>query len=90
MIVFSDNDLYSVQGQRSQKSYQKMVHGSSNKPFAGFNRTRGDRFSRNKGGVMKRDVGYLMDEDRPRRKKRRFDQTDEKDPMLRNNQNVSH
>lgn len=70
-----------------------MLHGPSNKPFAGFNnsRTRGDsRFPRNKGGMMKRDVGYLMDDDRPRRKRRRFDQIEEKDTLLRNNQNVSH
>lgn len=69
-----------------------MLHGPPNKPFVGFNsRSRGDRFPRNKGIMMKRDVGYLMDDDRPRRKRRRFDQIDEKDPnpMLRNNQNVS-
>lgn len=65
-----------------------MLHGPSNKPFAGFNRIRGDRFSRNKVGMMKREVGYLIDDDRPRRKRRRFDQVDEKDPTLRNNQNV--
>lgn len=42
--------------------------------------------------MLKRDVSYLLDDDRPRRKRRRFDQIDEKDPnpMLRNNQNVSH
>lgn len=66
-----------------------MLHGSSNKPFAGFNnRPRGDRFPRNKGGMMKRDVSYQMDDDRPRRKRRRFDQIDEKDTIMRNNQNV--
>lgn len=67
-----------------------MLHGPSNKPYAGFNnRPRGDRFNRNKGGMMKRDVGYQMDDDRPRRKRRRFDQIDEKDvTMMRNNQNV--
>lgn len=68
-----------------------MLHGPSNKPFAGFNnsRTRGDRFQRSKGGMMKRDIGYQIDDDRPRRKRRRFDQIDEKDSMSRNNQNVS-
>lgn len=68
-----------------------MIHGP-NKPFAGFNtsRARGDRFLRNKGAIMKRDVSYQMDDDRPRRKRRRFDQVDEKDPMLRNNQNVNY
>lgn len=66
-----------------------MLHGAS-KLFAGFNnsRPRGDRFPRNKGAMMKRDVNFLMDDDRPRRKKRRFDQGDEKDPVIRN-QNVS-
>lgn len=69
-----------------------MSHSPSGKPFAGFNnsRPRGDRFQRNKGSMMKRDVAYQMDDDRPRRKRRRFDQIDEKDPMSRNNQNVSY
>ncbi|VVC37121.1 Hypothetical protein CINCED_3A024573 [Cinara cedri] len=68
--------------------HQKMSNGPPHKPFVGFNsRSRGDRFIRNKGIVMKRDGGYLMDDDRSRRKRRRFDQIDEKEPMLRNNQN---
>lgn len=68
-----------------------MIHTPSHKNFTGFNNSRPrDRFPRNKG-VMKRDVGYQMDDDRPRRKRRRFDQSDEKEqPMLRNNQNVSN
>lgn len=40
--------------------------------------------------MMKRDVGYQLDDDRPRRKRRRFDQIDEKDLVLRNNQNVKY
>jgi len=69
-----------------------MIHSPLHKNFAGFNNSRPrDRFSRNKGAVMKRDVGYQMDDDRPRRKRRRFDQSDEKEqPMLRNNQNVNN
>lgn len=69
-----------------------MLHGSSSKSFSGFNnsRPRGDRFARNKGSLMKRDVSYIMDDDRPRRKRRRFDQIEEKDSLLRNNQNVSN
>lgn len=39
--------------------------------------------------MMKRDIGYQIDDDRPRRKRRRFDQIDEKDSISRNNQNVS-
>jgi len=67
-----------------------MLRVPSNKLFPGFNnRPRGDRFPRNKGGMMKRDIGYLMDDDRPRRKRRKFDQIDEKDLMLRSNQHVS-
>lgn len=64
----------------------------SSKHFTGFNnRPRGgDRFSRNKGTMMKRDVSYPTDDDKPRRKRRRFDQVDEKDSMLRNTQNVNH
>eukprot|EP00102_Acyrthosiphon_pisum_P015559 XP_008186180.1 PREDICTED: zinc finger CCCH domain-containing protein 4 isoform X4 [Acyrthosiphon pisum] len=76
--------------QRSQQSsHQQMIHTPSHKNFTGFNNSRPrDRFPRNKGAVMKRDVGYQMDDDRPRRKRRRFDQSDEKEqPMLRNNQN---
>lgn len=80
------------QEQRPQQPHQKILHVPVNKPFAGFNNSRGraDRFPRNKGAIMKRDVGYQIDDDRPRRKRRRFDQIDDKDPMLRNNQNVSH
>jgi len=67
-----------------------MLRVPSSKPFAGFNnRPRVDRFPRNKGGMMKRDVSYLIDDDRPRRKRRKFDQVDEKDSVLRNNQHVS-
>lgn len=63
-----------------------MLRGPSSKTFSGFNnRPRGDRFPRNKGGMMKRDVGYIIDDDRPRRKRRKFDQVDEKDTGLRNN-----
>lgn len=42
--------------------------------------------------MLKRNVGYLMDDDKQKRKRKRFDQIDEKDlhPVLRNNQNVSH
>lgn len=40
--------------------------------------------------MMKRDVSYPTDDDKPRRKRRRFDQVDEKDSMLRNTQNVNH
>jgi len=71
--------------QRSQ-SHQKMLRVPSSKTFAGFNsRPRGvDRFPRNKGSMIKRDVSYLMDDDRPRRKRRKFDQVDEKDTGLRN------
>jgi len=67
-----------------------MIHSPLHKNFAGFNSSRPrDRFPRNKGAVMKRDVGYQMDDDRPRRKRRRFDQSDEKEqPIMRNNQNV--
>lgn len=67
-----------------------MVHAPLHKTFPVFNnsRPRGDRFIKNKGTIMKRDVGYQMDDDRPRRKRRRFDLNDEKEPMLRNNQNV--
>ncbi|XP_025412627.1 uncharacterized protein LOC112685069 isoform X3 [Sipha flava] len=84
-----DFELQWEMEQRPQPSHQKMLHGPSSKPFAGFNnsRSRGDRFARNKGSMMKRDVGYLMDDDRPRRKRRRFDQIEEKDTLLRNNQN---
>ncbi|XP_050422736.1 uncharacterized protein LOC126834678 isoform X2 [Adelges cooleyi] len=73
-------------GSRSQQSYSKMHMGTS-KPFAGFNnsRPRTDRFPRNKGSMIKRDFGHQMDDDRPRRKRRRFDQIDEKEPLNRNN-----
>lgn len=69
-----------------------MTHSPLHKNFAGFNSSRPrDRFPRNKGAVMKRDVSYQMDDDRPRRKRRRFDQSDEKEqPIMRNNQNVSN
>jgi len=70
-----------------------MIHAPLHKNFSGFNNNRSrDRFPRNKGAIMKRDVSYQnMDDDRPRRKRRRFDQSDEKEqPMLRNNQNVSN
>uniref|UniRef100_A0A2S2PDL3 Zinc finger CCCH domain-containing protein 6 n=2 Tax=Schizaphis graminum TaxID=13262 RepID=A0A2S2PDL3_SCHGA len=72
-----------------QSSHQQMIHTPLHKNFSGFNNSRPrDRFPRNKGALMKRDVSYQMDDDRPRRKRRRFDQSDEKEqPMLRNNQN---
>ncbi|XP_022182958.1 zinc finger CCCH domain-containing protein 4 isoform X5 [Myzus persicae] len=72
-----------------QSSHQQMLHSPLHKNFSGFNNSRPrDRFPRSKGAIMKRDVGYQMDDDRPRRKRRRFDQNDEKEqPMLRNNQN---
>jgi len=41
-----------------------MLRVPSSKLFTGFNnRSRGDRFPRNKRGTIKRDVDYLMDDE---------------------------
>ncbi|XP_050538969.1 uncharacterized protein LOC126904221 isoform X2 [Daktulosphaira vitifoliae] len=75
-------------GQRNQPPYSK-TNTASNKTFTGFNssRPRLDRFSRNKGSLIKRDVNYHVDEERPRRKRRRFDLIEEKVSPNRNTPN---